>query len=93
MYDEKRRMTVEPRMLRVRDVAHILNTSPQSVYKAISSGELQAIRIWGRSYRIPVKEIERIIGEPLDELLAPAAPAAGTAAVMAAVSAAHDRIR
>ena len=45
-------------------VAERLHVTSQTIRNWIERGELQAKRI-GRNYKIPVSEVERILGEPI----------------------------
>ncbi len=44
-------MTLEARLLTVREVADAMRVSPMTVYRLIKSGDLEAIRV-GRHFRI-----------------------------------------
>ena len=45
----------------VTDAARIWGFSPQTVYNAIKSGEIKAIRISEKRMRISKKEVERVL--------------------------------
>lgn len=45
----------------VKQVSEVLQVTPMTVYRLVSRGELDAVRI-GRSVRITQSELDRLIG-------------------------------
>lgn len=52
------------RAVRAEEAARLLGVSRSLVFKTIAAGGIGAFRV-GRSLRIPLSEIERLLGEPL----------------------------
>jgi excisionase family DNA binding protein len=48
----------------VRDAAHALHVTPRTVRNWIAAGRLKATRVSDRVTRVPVSEVERLIGRP-----------------------------
>jgi len=55
-------------LLTVAEVASVLRTSERNVRDIIDRGEIEAIRV-GVQWRIPRRELERLTGLTIDELL------------------------
>jgi excisionase family DNA binding protein len=53
--------TVQGRLLRIRKAALLLNISKQAHWKWVKHGEIDAVKLPSRRYRIPASEIVRII--------------------------------
>ena len=58
-------VTVEHRLLTVREVADAMRVSTMTVYRLVHSGELPAIRV-GRSFRIPAAAVDDYLGRQHD---------------------------
>ena len=54
-------MASAPQVYSVKEYAKLANIHPLTVYKLVTKGDIEAIRI-GRSIRIPHREIERLHG-------------------------------
>ncbi len=50
----------------VSEVARVLRISNMTVYRLISSGQLQAVRV-GKSYRLREEDVDRYLGERFTE--------------------------
>ena len=50
----------------VSEVARMLRISNMTVYRLISSGQLQAVRV-GKSYRLREEDVDRYLGERFTE--------------------------
>ena len=50
-----------PDVMRVRDVAEILDCDPKTVYKLIDKEELDVVRV-GRNYRVTRQALESYLG-------------------------------
>lgn len=56
-------MTDLPPFLKVPQVAEILGVNRESIYRAVSTGEMKAVRV-GRSVRIPRDVVMGMLGQP-----------------------------
>ena len=52
---------MSPRLYTIPEAAKILRLSPFTVYKWISQGKIKAVKLGAKSYRIEVKEIDRLL--------------------------------
>jgi len=52
--------------LTVAEVARVLRISNMTVYRLISSGQLQAVRV-GKSYRLREEDVDRYLAERFTE--------------------------
>lgn len=50
-----------PDVMKVRDVAEVLDVNPKSVYSAIARGEIKALRL-GRTIRVSKRALETFLG-------------------------------
>jgi excisionase family DNA binding protein len=50
----------------IQDMARVLGISRIAVYRKVKKGQIKAIRI-GRSFAIPKKYVDHIMGKTLDE--------------------------
>ena len=57
---------LEPRYISIQELARLLGISRIAVYKRVKKGQIKAVRI-GRSYAIPKKYVEAILGHTLAE--------------------------
>ncbi len=57
---------VKKEYLTIPELAKILGISRIAIYKRVKKGEIQAVKI-GRSYAIPKKYLEDILGKSLGE--------------------------
>ena len=53
-----------PRFLTVAEVAEMMRVSKMTVYRAVHSGELPAVRM-GRSFRVPAQAVHEMIATDL----------------------------
>jgi excisionase family DNA binding protein len=57
---------MEPLFLRPVDCARLLNVSRTRIYELLNAGSLPAVRLEGRTWRIPHAAIEKLAQDAID---------------------------
>jgi excisionase family DNA binding protein len=58
---------IEPLFLRPVEAAHLLGISRSRIYEPLNGGSLPAIRLDGRTWRIPRAALEKLEREAMDQ--------------------------
>lgn len=57
-------MTAEPQFLTIDDLAACLGVSTRTIRRWVAAGSLQKAPLGGRTVRIPINELHRLMGVP-----------------------------